>query len=203
MKMKCYLCGFKNDNAAKVKKHYIDFHKVDLNNQFFKSLFNDSQNNFSRTGQCVRCKEFLPTNSYRKRHNFLKHYDAGSSAAAALAEEKPISISKIGPIKVYEIRFENHSPDYDFFEFEQLVDEFLSNVKRRIARSANDYLIRCDFSLQNVQPSPEGFDQPLTATRYWSTDPISTKFFNNFVLFHIRDTILKRIIVTGLTGSSW
>ena len=90
-----------------------------------------------------------------------------------------------------------------FLRPEQLVDEFLSNVKRRIARSDNDYLIRCGFSLQNVQPSPEGFDQPLTATRYWSTDPISTKSFNDFVLFHIRDTIIKRVIITGLTGSSW
>ena len=153
--MKCYLCGFKNDNAAEVKKHYLDFHKVDPNNQFFKKLFNDSQNKVSRTGQCVRCKEFLPTNSFRKRHNFLNHYDAGRSTAAAIAEEKPISISNIGTIKVYKIRFENHSSDYDFLEPEQLVNEFLS------------------------------------------------KSFNDFVLFHIRDTILKRVIITGLTGSSW
>ena len=166
-------------------------------------MLNDSQNNVSRTGQCVRCKEFLPTNSFRKLHNFLKHYDASRSTAAAIAEEKPISISNIGPIKVCEIRFQNHTSDYDFFEPEQLVDEFLSNVKRIIARSYNDSLIRCGFSLQNVQPSSEGFDQHLTATRYWSTDPTSTKSFNDFVLFNIRDTILKRVIITGLTGSSW
>ena len=90
-----------------------------------------------------------------------------------------------------------------FFVPEQLVDEFLSNVKRRKARSERDYLTRCGFSLQNVQPSPEGFDQPLNATRYWSTDPISTISFNDFVLFHIKDTILKRVIITGLSGSSW
>ena len=89
----------------------------------------------------MRCKEFLPTKSFRKRHNFLKHYDAGRSTAGTIAKGKPISISNIGPIKVYEIRFENHSSHYDFFEPEQLVDEFLSNVKRRIARSDNDYLI--------------------------------------------------------------
>ena len=98
---------------------------MDPNNQFFKSLFNDSQNNVPRTGQCVRCKEFLPTNSYRKRHNFLKHYDAGRSTNAAIAEEKPISISNIGPIKVYEIRYENRSSDYDFFEPEQLMSFYL------------------------------------------------------------------------------
>ena len=109
--MKCYLCAFKNDNAAVVKKHYIDFHKADTNNQFVKSLFNDLQNKVSPTGQC----EFLPTNIYRKCHNFLKHYDAGRGAAAALAEKKPISRSNIRPIKVYEIRYENHSSDYDFF----------------------------------------------------------------------------------------
>ena len=112
--MKCYLCGFKNDNAAEVKKHYLDFHNVDPNNQFFKRLFDDSQNNVSRVGQCVRCKELLPTNNSRKSHNFLKHYEAGRSAG--FAEEKPISISSIRPIKIYKIRFENDSSDYDFFE---------------------------------------------------------------------------------------
>ena len=30
--MKCYLYGFKNDNAAEIKKHYLDFHNVDPNN---------------------------------------------------------------------------------------------------------------------------------------------------------------------------
>ena len=38
---------------------------------------------------------------------------------------------------------------------------------------------------------------------HWFTDPISTKSFDDFVLFHIRDTILKRVIITELTGSSW
>ena len=85
--MKCYLRRFKNDNAVEVKKPYLDFHNVDPNNQFFKRLFDDSQNYVSRAGQCVRFKEFLPTKSSRKRHNFLKHYDAGRNVA--IAEEKP------------------------------------------------------------------------------------------------------------------
>ena len=74
--MKCYLRRFKKDNAEKVKKSYLDFHNVDPNNQFFKRLFDDSQNNVFCAGQCVRCKEFLPTNNSRKCHNFFKHYDA-------------------------------------------------------------------------------------------------------------------------------
>ena len=68
--MKFYLCGFKNDNVAEVRKHYLDFHNVDPNNQFFKRLFDESEDNVFRAGQCIRCKQFIPSSSSRKCHNF-------------------------------------------------------------------------------------------------------------------------------------
>ena len=95
--MKFYLCGFKNDNVAEVRKHYLDFHNVDPNNQFFKRLFDESEDNVFRAGQCIRCKQFIPCSSSRKCHNFLRHYEAGKSD---LFEEKPISISNLGPINI-------------------------------------------------------------------------------------------------------
>ena len=98
----------------------------------------------------------------------MKRYEFGKDAA--VSEEKSISIITVGAIKIYEIRFENHSSG---------------------------------FSLQNIQSSPEGFHQPLRSSRYWTTDPIQTKSFNDFVLFTIRDSILKRVINNRLTGSFW
>ena len=199
--MKCLVCDFKNNDLEDLKKNYINFHQVDSGNRFFRRLFEEGQNNVFYGGKCVRCKEFLPTAKSKKHHDFMKHYEFGKDAA--LPEEKPISIITVRAIKIYEIRFENHSSDYDFFNSEQVVDEFLLNVKNRIERSDRDFFIRCGFSLQNIQPSPEGFDQPLRSSRYWSADPIQTKSFNDFVLFTIRDSILKRVINNGLTGSSW
>ena len=44
---------------------------------------------------------------------------------------------------------------------------------------------------------------PLKNSRYWLTELIQTKSFNDFVFFSLREAILKRTINNGLTGSSW
>ena len=49
----------------------------------------------------------------------------------------------------------------------------------------------------------DSYTEPLKDTRYWSTDPIETKSFNDFVYFNVRESILKRVINNVLTGSSW
>ena len=199
--MKFLLCNFKNSNLDYLKKHYIDFHQVDSENHFFRKLFEEGQSNVFHGKKCIRCKEFLPTVKSKRYHDFIKHYELGKDAIQS--ENKPVSIITVGPIKIYEIRFEQHSADYDFFNSEEVVDDFLFKVKNRIVRSDRDFIIRCGFSLQNIQPSPEGFDQPLKSSRYWSTDPIQTKSFNDYVLFTLRSPILKRAINNGLSGSSW
>ena len=43
----------------------------------------------------------------------------------------------------------------------------------------------------------------LEVLRYWSTDPIQTKLFNDFAFFNTRESVLKRVINNGMTGSSW
>ena len=84
-----------------------------------------------------------------------------------------------------------------------MVDEFLFNVKTRIRRSDTDFLVRCGFSLENIQPPIDDYDQPLKVSRYWSTDPIQTKSFNDFVFFNTRKSVLKRVTNNGMTGSLW
>ena len=63
--------------------------------------------------------------------------------------------------------------------------------------------MRCGFSLENIQPPIGYYDQPLKVLRYWSTDPIQTKLFNDFAFFTTRESVLKRVINNGMTGSSW
>ena len=119
--MKCFLCNFKNNDKSHLQNHYLNFHQVDRNNQLYRKLFGEEQNNTFYSKKSLRCNEFLPTTEFKVQHDFLRHYDAGK--IATLVEEKPIAITSIEPIKIYEIRFENHSADYDFFNSEQVVDE--------------------------------------------------------------------------------
>ena len=61
--------------------------------------------------------------------------------------------------------------------------------------------MRCGFSLENIQPAIDDYDQQLKVSRYWSTDPIQTKLFNDFVFFNTRESVLKRVINNGMAGS--
>ena len=92
---------------------------------------------------------------------------------------------------------------HDFYNSESVVEEFLFNVKNKIQRSNIEFLIRSGFSLENIQSALDDYNEPLKNSRYWTTDPIQTKSFNDYVYFTIRESILKRVINNGLTGSSW
>ena len=198
--MKCLLCNFKTENNEEIKRHYINFHNVDENNDFFKKIFL-VENDVLVGERCGRCNEFLPTLKYKNYHNFLKHYKDGKEN---VSHEMPISIVEIGGnIRKYEIKFSEHSDYYDFFNAEKIVDEFLSNVSSKVKRSSEYFLIRGGFSIENFQPSLDNYNETLKNTKYWSTEPIETKSFNEFVYFNIRESILKRIIKNGLSGSSW
>ena len=75
--------------------------------------------------------EFLPRNGYKIIHDFVVHYDASKD----VFEEKALIYTPLREIRKYEITFTQHSLDYDFYNAEKLVDEFLLNVKNRATRS--------------------------------------------------------------------
>ena len=180
-----------------MKNNYINFHRVDSKNEFFKKIFVEDKKVFYGK-RCLRCQEYLPTSRFKIYHNFLKHYNDGETV-----DNKPITVTEIGAVKKYEITFQEHSDSYDFFNSEKLVDEYLLLVKSEIFCSNTNIYIRCGFSLENMQGSLTDDDVSLTNSRYWSTEPIQTKSFNDFVFFSSRESILKRIINNGLTGSLW
>ena len=198
--MKCTLCKFKTSNEEELKNHYINFHNVDESNEYFKKIMEFKEKDVLIGERCPKCNEFIPTLKYRNYHNFLKHYKDGKD----FEEEKPLSIVEIGNnIKKFEIKYSEHSDFYDFHNAEKVVDEFLKVVAKKIKRSNEYFLIRGGFSIENFQPTLDNYNEPLKNTKYWSTEPIETKSFNEFVHFNIRESILKRIIKNGLTGSSW
>ena len=200
-RMKCLLCQYKNNQKKELREHYVKYHNVDENNLFFKKLI-DQKNNIIHNRKCKYCGKFVFSN--KVNHDFLKHYEKGLSIDFDSGDlDKPINITNVGGIKKIEIRFKEHSSFYDFFDSVAVVDSFLARVKNVIQNYKDDVLLRAGFSIENVQQPLDNYSEPLSMTRYWTTQPIQTKSFNDFVSFKIREEILKRVINNKLSGSAW
>ena len=199
--MKCLLCQHITNDKEKLKQHYVEFHKVDQNNLFFKRMI-DQKKNIIHRRKCNYCSEFVFIN--KGHHDFLKHYGRGNvDFNVDAVNDKPVDITNAGGVKKIEVTFKEHSSFYDFSDSVAVVDNFLARVKSVMGRYENDVLLRAGFSIENVQQPLDDYTEPLLQTRYWSTEPIQTKSLNDFVLFKTREGILKRIINNGLTGSAW
>ena len=196
--MKCVLCQYDINQLNDLKEHYIKKHNVDENNVFFKKLINQNEN-FLQWKKCNYCDEFVLN---KANHDFLKHYGRGF-ADDGDDINLPVISTIVGGIRKLEITFKEHSSDYDFFDPVAVVDKFLAQVKRLVQRYDNDVLIRAGFSIENIQQSLDNYLEPLVQTRYWSTEPLQSKSFNDFIEFKIRESILKRVINNKLSGSAW
>ena len=199
--MKCVLCQYDNNQVNELKKHYIKKHNVDENNVFFKKMIGQNEN-VLHLGKCNFCQQFVLK---KNEHKFLKHYGRGFTDGNVDVDDDNVPLIKtsIGAIRKFEITFKDHTPEYDFFDPVALVDKFLGQVEKSVERYDNDVLIRAGFSIENIQQPLDNYSEPLLQTRYWSTEPIQTKSFNDFVLFNIRESILKRVINNKLSGSAW
>ena len=201
--MKCLLCQYENNEKIKVKEHYLKHHNVDENNLFFNKLI-DQKNNLIYGKNCNYCNEFVFSN--KLNHDFLKHYGKGLSIDDNGDDngnlDKPINVINTPGLKIIEITFKEHSSFYDFFDSVAVVDSFLARVKD-VMSNENKVLIRAGFSIENVQEALDNYSEPLKSTRYWSTEPLQANFLNDFILFKIRESILKRVINNKLSGSAW
>ena len=65
--------------------------------------------------------------------------------------------------------------------------------------------VKADFAIENIQDAPSGVANTadVKTLRYWSTNVYRAVYFNEFVANGIRSDILKRVINSRLTGSSW
>ena len=208
--MQCLLCKYKSSYIEKVKEHYLKSHNVDQNNIFFKKLIDQNEKkkkNVIYRRKCNHCNEFVYVN--KAEHDFLKHYEkgivfgSGSDDSGNSDAKKPVTVTNLGTIKKFEITFKEHSSYYDFFDSVAVVDSFLAQIKNYVPRFNNDVLIRAGFSIENVQQVLNDYSEPLVQTRYWSTEPLQTKSFNDFISFKIRESMLRRVINNKLSGSAW
>ena len=79
------------------------------------------------------------------------------------------------------------------------VEDFLSAFDRSFT-STKKIKVQEYIELANYQPS-EIIE--LESKRFWLTNVFICRFFNQYVKGEIRSDFLKRVIVNGMTGSSW
>ena len=121
----------------------------------------------------------------------MKHYPEGEVKPV---EEKPIKVIKNGDITTYQISFEEHKNEYNFY------------IKvASIFKPTSECQFKVDFAIENIQDAPSGVANTadIKTLRYWSTNVYRAVYFNEFVANGIRNDILKRVINNRLTGSSW
>ena len=187
--MNCLLCNYKSPDVNNLKKQYMSCHRINPANFFFLQLFN--QENKLVCKECLRCHEFLTTKAFMDKHNKKP------------AEYKTIDIIRKKDITIYQISFEKHSNEYEFFNAEEVVDDFLFNVKNLFEPSMIVFL-KGDFALENIQTAPEVSDNTtdIKSLRYRSTDVYKSVYLNDYILAGIRNDILKRVISNKLSGSA-
>ena len=89
---------------------------------------------------------------------------------------------------------------YDFYNSEKCVDDFLKNVK---FKSGGKKWIKFSFTIENIQNLPYKDLRPIDNSRYWITPPTEGIYFNDFIFYGLRQNILGRVIINGMSGSSW
>ena len=146
--MKCLLCNYSDDDLAEIEQRYVNYHRINKNNFFFQQMMlnKDALLNIDY----IRCQKFIATKKYLSRHNFLEHYVDGEKKPA---EFKTIDTRKYNEIIIYYINFEKHSNEYNFYNSQKLVDEFLFNVKSRF-KPQNKVFLRLIFPLRIFKTRP-------------------------------------------------
>ena len=63
--------------------------------------------------------------------------------------------------------------------------------------------IKCSFIIESIQNSLYPSLRSIINNRYWTTAPYESVYFNDFIFFGLKQVILNRVIINGMSGSSW
>ena len=197
--MKCLLCNLSFSNEDELFDHYVQFHKIDKSNWFFKNLFN--KKNLKILKKCLRCEEFIYDTKAKVEHDFLNHFYEGKEEPF---ENKPLDIKVLqNKIMIYSIEYSKHKDSYNFFDSEKCVSDFLLNCRKKFKKTEQNKTFKCSFTIQNQQKSAIPSAPPSLDSRYWTTSVYDSVFFNDFIFFSLKSDILNKVIQNGLSGSSW
>ena len=63
--------------------------------------------------------------------------------------------------------------------------------------------IKCLFTIENIQNASYQGLRPILNSRYWTTSLYEGNYFNDFIFYGLKQEILSRVIINGMSGSSW
>ena len=84
-------------------------------------------------------------------------------------EDKPVDIVKTGRLLKFEITVNKHGDYFNFKNSEEVVTDFLKNVRSRFKASSLK-VIKCAFIIENIQQSAFENLIPIINIRWWTTD---------------------------------
>ena len=195
--MKCLLCFSKFKDQKDLLNHYVTYHNVDENNWFFQKLFQIKDKRLLK--RCLRCDKFLETEKQKTVHNFVKHYEDDKTIPY---EEKPLDVLRLASLMIYSIEFRKHQIFYDFYNSELCVKNLFKNVRYRFKAGSKKWF-KCSFVIENIQKSLYLGLQPIINSRYWTNATHDSVYFIDFIFFGLKQDILSRVIINGMSGSSW
>ena len=145
--MRFLLCELNSSNVDELSRHYVQFHKIKKTNYYFKALFEKDSNS------CLKIISDTCGKSYYRRrelknHIFLNHYQLRGQRPAQNKLLNTLRRSSL--LTIYSINFEQHSNFYDFFNSEQVVEEFLNVVEGNLV-ATDTVEFQGSFSLINYQ----------------------------------------------------
>ena len=68
-------------------------------------------------------------------------------------------------------------------------------------KSGSKKWIKCSFAIENIQNSIHQRLKPIINSRYWTTSRYEAVYFNDFVFFGLKQEILSRVIINGISGN--
>ena len=102
-------------------------------------------------------------------------------------------------ITYYSINYSQHKNVYDLFDAGKTVRDFLATLERSFVLTKK---VRGQGYMELVNYQPIEIIE-LESKRVWLTDIFTCKFLKQYVRSEIKNDFLKRVIVNGMTGSSW
>ena len=136
---------------------------------------------------------------FKKEHDFLKNWSKGNNVST---EDRAINIDKLRNIKICIVSLADHKKYFNFEDSDELIDNFHLNAGSKFVPSP-EVSIRCDFSLENIQPTPLKTGVSIGNLRYWSTEVYAMKYFNNYLLFSLKKDTKKTILANDQSSNSW
>ena len=91
----------------------------------------------------------MTTSDFKIKHHFLKHYNEGYND---FFEDKPVDVEKTANLLKFEITVNKHGGYYNLENSEEVVEDFLKNIRSRFKPSDLKFF-KCSFVIENIQQS--------------------------------------------------